>query len=60
MLKTKPLIKTIHQFVVERLPIISDYVPWHPIPIDDVALNKVYCSFFFTSLSGTTSAHLEK
>ena len=47
MLKTKPLIETIHQFVVERLPIVSDYVLWNPMSIDDFTSNKVYHSFFF-------------
>ena len=43
--ETEPLIEIAHQFVIEGFPIVSDYVPWYPIPIDNITLNEAHYIF---------------
>ena len=46
LFEAEPFTEIAYQFIVEGFLIVSDYVPWYPILIDDVAANKVHHSFF--------------
>ena len=46
LFETEHLIEIAHQFFIKGFLIVSDYVPWYPVLIDDITSNEVYYSFF--------------